>query len=92
MFYAALAMLARHGFEARRHAGVLALVDRELVGRGLLAREQAASLREAFRMRQRADYAEVEPVEPDRGRELIEAARAFLHEARNRLGEAGSAS
>jgi uncharacterized protein (UPF0332 family) len=91
MFYAALAMLVRHGFEARRHAGVLALVDRELVGRGLLAREQAASLREAFRMRQRADYAEVEPVQPDRGRELIEAARAFLHEARNRLGEAGSA-
>jgi uncharacterized protein (UPF0332 family) len=50
MFYAALAMLVRHGFEAHRHAGVPALVDRELVGRGLRAREQVASLREASRI------------------------------------------
>lgn len=53
MFYAALAMLAQQGLVAHRHTGVLALVDRELVSRSLLPAEQAARLRDAFRLRQR---------------------------------------
>ena len=93
MFYAALAMLARHGVGgARRHAGVLVQVDRELVGLGHLPREQATDLHEAFRMRQRADYAEVEAVDADRARELVEAAGSFIDVVRDRLGETGGAA
>lgn len=92
MFYAALAMLAQQGLAAHRHTGVLALVDRELVRRDLLPAAQAARLREAFRLRQRADYAETEPMDAERGRELLGAAKVFLDEVRARLGAMGDRS
>ena len=78
MFYSAEALLAHRGLDARRHTGVLLLVDRELVTHGLVAAEQAARLREAYRLRQRADYADEAPATADRGREVLAAARSFV--------------
>ena len=85
MFYAAEAMLGQYGLAARRHTGVLILVDRELLGRGLVTAEQAAHLREAYRMRQRADYADEAPVGADRGQELLASARDFVTAAAHRI-------
>ena len=87
MFYAAVAMLTKHDVSARTHSGVLALVDRELVRPGLLPRQQAAHLREAFRLRQRADYAETDPIDAERGEELLAAAPSFLKQAESMLRE-----
>lgn len=89
MFYAAVAMLAKQDVSARTHSGVLALVDRELVRLGLLPRQEAAHLREAFRLRQRADYAETDPIDAERGQELIEAAQSFLKQAERMLNDTG---
>ena len=74
MFYAAVAMLATQHASARTHSGALALADRELVRPGLLPRQEAAHIREAFRPRQRTDYAETDPIDAKRGRELVAAA------------------
>jgi uncharacterized protein (UPF0332 family) len=89
MFYAAEALLAHLGLGARRHTGVLVLVDRELVAQGLVAPEQAARLREAYRVRQRADYADEAPVTADRGQELLAAARSFVAAAVHTIAAAG---
>ena len=89
MFYAAEALLAHRGLGARRHTGVLVLVDRELVAQGLVAPEQAARLREAYRLRQRADYADEAPVTADRGQELLAAARSFVAAAVQTIAAAG---
>ena len=89
MFYAAEALLAHCGLGARRHTGVLVLVDRELVAQGLVAPEQAARLREAYRLRQRADYADEAPVTADRGQELLAAARSFVAAAVKTITGAG---
>lgn len=91
MFYAAEAMLGHFGLAARRHTGVLMLVDSELLGRGWVTAEQAAHLREAYRMRQRADYADEAPVGADRGQELLASARAFIAAAAREIAAAGEA-
>jgi len=78
MFYAAEAALTTLGLSAHKHAGVLVLADRDLVGRGVLTREDAARLRQAYRLRQRSDYTATAPIEPDRAGQLLEAARSFV--------------
>ena len=77
MFYAAVAMLATRGLSPRKHTGLLMLVDRELVDGGLVPAEHAAHLREAFRMRQRADYADEDPVTAERGEEILTGGSPF---------------
>lgn len=92
MFYAAEALLAQRGLGAHRHTGVLALVDRELVSSGWVAADHAARLREAYRMRQRADYADEAPLSAERGQELLVAARTFVADAARTLSQARGAA
>lgn len=78
MFYAALALLLSKGLGAGKHSGVLALVDREFVRTGLLAREMSAAFRDAFNQRQRADYAEFAAPSEAQARRTVTSAESFL--------------
>ena len=65
MFYASLALLLTKGLGAWKHAGVLAMLDREFVHPGLLPQEFSRLLRAGFNARQRSDYMELAPATED---------------------------
>jgi len=85
MFYAALALLVSKGLAASKHAGVLALVDREFVRPGLLALGQSQALRRAFNDRQEFDYAEFRPAPEEQARRVLVDAAAFVQAVREVL-------
>lgn len=90
MFYAALALLLTKGLGSSKHAGVLALVDREFVRPGDLSAEMAMKLRDAFNQRQKSDYSELKPTSGDRAQEILENARQFLEAVRTALRKLGT--
>ena len=60
-FHAATAVFAGRGKAFRRHIGLQAAVDTELVKRGLVPPECAASLRQLYQARLRSDYGDIAP-------------------------------
>jgi len=85
MFYAGLGLLLHRGVEARKHTGVLSLIDREYVRTGVLPKEQSVHLRAAFFARQNADYTETIPVEAEKAKALLHDAGGFLAAVRGIL-------
>lgn len=61
MFYAALALFLRLEIDARtsKHAGVIALFDREIVKTGTIEPRFSRMLHRLFELRQKADYKEL---------------------------------
>ena len=78
MFYAALALLLTKDMGSSKHAGVLALVDREFVRSGIFPAELSKLLRDAFNQRQKSDYTELISPDEKRAREILENGRRFL--------------
>ena len=78
MFYAALALLLTKDMGSSKHAGVLALVDREFVRSGILPAELSKLLRDAFNQRQKSDYIELISPDEERAREILKNGRRFL--------------
>lgn len=60
-FHAATAVFAAQGKAFRRHIGLQAAVDTELVKPGLVPPECAASLRRLYQARLRSDYGDIAP-------------------------------
>lgn len=78
MFYAVLALLSLKGDRTSKHAGVIALFDREFVKKGIFDKDLSRWLHEAFDLRQRSDYREMFTISPQRAYNLIEHAKAFI--------------
>jgi uncharacterized protein (UPF0332 family) len=87
MFYGALAMLASKGLGASKHSGVLSLLGRHFIKTGAFPVDYGRHLREAFELRQGADYREFVQVTQEQVQETIAHADAFLQCARQMLGD-----
>jgi len=80
MFYAVTALLALRQLGTSKHAGALALFDREFVKKGDFGQEHSRNLHELFDLRQRADYRDLFEVSHDRAESAIAAAEKFVEE------------
>ncbi len=58
MFYAVLALLQEKQKGTSKHAGAIALFDREFIKRGTFDKELSKTLHRAFELRQKGDYME----------------------------------
>jgi uncharacterized protein (UPF0332 family) len=56
VFYAASALLLKHGLSSAKHAGVIELFHREIVNKGVLDSEFGKILERAFANRTEGDY------------------------------------
>ncbi len=59
MFYAVLALLATRDLGTSKHAGAIALFDREFVKAGVLSKDLSKHIHQAFDLRQDSDYREL---------------------------------
>jgi len=84
-FYSVLALLAKRGLGTSKHAGAVALFDREFVKSGAFGREFSKDLHELFDLRQRADYREMFAVSQERAGDAAAAAERFIAAVRVQL-------
>lgn len=85
MFYCGLALLASKGLGASKHSGVLSLFSRHFIKTGEFPVEYGRYLREAFELRQGADYREFVEITSDQVQETLAKAEAFLQHTRQVL-------
>jgi uncharacterized protein (UPF0332 family) len=88
-FHHARALLLTSGAEAKTHAGVERLIQRDFVHPGTLAPEIAAHLSKLQTFRQNADYMAEYVFTDLLAREQLDAARAFVAAARSVLTSGG---
>lgn len=86
MFYCGLALLASKGLGASKHSGVLSLFSRHFIKTGAFPIDYGRYLREAFELRQGADYREFIRITPEQVQEAIAHAESFLQHSRHVLG------
>lgn len=87
MFYCGLALLASKGLGASKHSGVLSLLGRHFIKTGAFPVDYGRYLREAFELRQGADYREFVQITQEQVQEIIAHADAFLRHTRQMLGD-----
>ena len=56
IFYAASALLLKHGFSSGKHAGLISLFHREIVNKGIIEKEFGKILERAYANRSEGDY------------------------------------
>jgi uncharacterized protein (UPF0332 family) len=86
MFYCGLALLASKGLGAGKHSGVLSLFSRHFIKTGEFPVDYGRYLREAFELRQGADYREFVQLTPEQVQEALAHAKTFLQHTRQVLG------
>ncbi len=89
MFYAVTALLALRQLGTSKHAGALALFDREYVKKGEFGQEHSRNLHELFDLRQRADYRDLFEVSKERAESAIATAEIFIAEVQRYLQNLG---
>ncbi len=89
MFYAARAALLAEGLATKTHSGLVHVFGQTFVQGGRVSAEAGKALREAFRARQLADYAEEEVFGREDAARYVEQARRFVAEVERLLGEDG---
>lgn len=77
-FYAASALLVRHGLASPRHSGVLGIFQREFVRTGHVPRELGRFYQRMFERRQEGDYQDLIWFEESQVRPWIDQARQFI--------------
>ena len=78
MFYAAQAILASKGLNARSHKGARILFGRHIIREGLMGKDYAKMLDKAFDLRQRSDYEALKKVTRDSVKDAIKSAEEFI--------------
>lgn len=79
VFHAARALLVTRGLEAKKHAGVRSLLDREFVKTGHLDRYMSETYHDLFAWRTDADYRDFIEVPCDAAQDLVQRAQEFVH-------------
>jgi uncharacterized protein (UPF0332 family) len=87
MFYCGLALLASRGLGASKHSGVLSLFSKYFIKTGAFPVDYGRYLREAFELRQGADYREFVQITQEQVQEAIAHADAFLQHTRHVLSD-----
>jgi uncharacterized protein (UPF0332 family) len=84
LFYATLALFLRLEIDGKtsKHAGVIALFDREVVKPGKMEVRFSRILHRLFELRQRADYKELVEIAPEDAMLAVKDSREFLAAAR----------
>jgi len=85
MFYAVLALLQNKHLGTSKHAGAIALFDREYVKGGALDSKFSKTLHRAFELRQKGDYMEQSEIIQADIDEMLPAATEFVAEAKRYL-------
>jgi len=78
-------LLHADGYDPETHKGTLVLLDKHYVKDGRMAAQITQTLRQAFDLRQLADYSE-NPVSPSEAVEMVETAEAFLERIQEHMG------
>jgi uncharacterized protein (UPF0332 family) len=78
MFYSVLALLLVAGQRTTKHAGAIALFDREFVKDRKLPEQLSNWLHDAFDLRQMADYRELFRISAAQAGRLLDHARKFV--------------
>ena len=73
-------LLALRQLGTSKHAGALALFDREFVKKSVFGQEHSRSLHELFDLRQRADYRDLFEISHERAESAIAVAEKFVDE------------
>ena len=92
MFYAVLALLAGGPWRTAKHAGVIAVFDREFVRTGTFPSSMSRSLHVAFDLRQTHDYGETLLPDPLTTANLVSEASGFVAEVARHLRDPDSHS
>lgn len=82
LFYAVSALLLEEGRRFKKHSGVRAAFNREIVKPGRLDRKHGDLYNQLFRDRQEGDYVEFTGFDAEYVREKIEACERFLADIR----------
>ncbi len=84
MFYAVLALFIKNNIDLKtsKHAGVIAIFDKEFVHTGKFAKKYSKILHKAFEIRQEGDYKELVVFTQGDAGELVALAKEFLSHIR----------
>lgn len=85
MFYAAVGLLGTQGLGTSKHSGVISLLDREFVKKGIISKTLSKSFHRAFDERQASDYGELLQPEQTTAITLFEQATIFVFEIKSQL-------
>ncbi|MSS70094.1 MAG: HEPN domain-containing protein [Candidatus Latescibacteria bacterium] len=83
LFYAVSALLIEESRRFKKHSGVRAAFNREIIKTGRLGRKHGDLYNQLFRDRQEGDYVEFAEFDAEYVREKIEACEAFLADIRS---------
>lgn len=78
IFHALRAVTALDNFDASKHSGIIAYVNRMYVKEGLFDKTLSKMLDKAYRLRENADYKDFEIISRDMAREQIERAEKVM--------------
>ena len=79
-FYAATALLAKYGYLAYTHGGVLGLLGKYFVATGIISAEQNKLYKKLFDLRQGGDYNDWIELEEGKVKPLLKPAESFISE------------
>lgn len=84
MFYAVLALFIKNSInlQTSKHAGVIAIFDKEFVHTGKIDKKYSKILHKAFEIRQEGDYKELTDFSRGDAAELVAQAKEFLSNVR----------
>jgi uncharacterized protein (UPF0332 family) len=88
VFHAAEAMLYSKGIRTKTHGGLRLLFGEHIIKPGIMGKEFADILRDAFNARQLCDYEVYAEISPEEVTGLISKAEHFLNNARELLKKA----
>jgi uncharacterized protein (UPF0332 family) len=83
VFYAASALLLKHGFSSVKHAGLISLFHREIVNKGILDKEFGKILERAFANRTEGDYKDRRVFEVEQVESLFLEGKRFIDKIKN---------
>jgi uncharacterized protein (UPF0332 family) len=87
MFYAAQALLKRHGIQMKKHSAVIAKFGEHFAKTGIIDPKYHRLLIEAREDRELADYDVFATIDQDTAEERVKAAKEFVEEVKGHLGE-----
>ena len=82
-YYAASALLIKHGITAHTHTGVINQIGLHFVSKGFISKEQGKLLKQLFELRQNGDYSDWYDVDEKDVKPLVEPVEKFIAEIKS---------
>jgi uncharacterized protein (UPF0332 family) len=84
-YYAATALLVKHGYSTHTHSGVATLLNKHFVHEGILGKEQGKLFGRILEFRQRSDYDDSMIMEENDIAPFVKPVQSFIQEIENIL-------